>query len=267
MSEQEYQPGFPMSYVRTFLPWIVFAVLPSGQWQWAALAGLVAAVAVTVQQRRAGAGFDALIIEIGSAVFFAALTVIAFVDPHSGVHAYSAALSSATLALIAGVSLLVGKPFTLGIAKRSTPARSGACGRSSGPTSSSPPSGPRPSPSPLARSRPSPTPGTATRRPPRSSRPPGSSSRCSSPSATSPPRRPRPAPDEHPTARRRRLRPGWRRTDRARPARHEPLPGRGDPVCRLTRKRVAGCSAFGDRPCRGREEAPGGPWGFFGLRR
>lgn len=93
--------------------------------------------------------------------------------------------------------LLVGKPFTLGIAKRSTPARSGACGRSSGPTSSSPPSGPRPSPSPLARSRPSPTPGTATRRPPRSSRPPGSSSRCSSPSATSPPRRPRPALTEH----------------------------------------------------------------------
>lgn len=110
-----------MSYVRTFLPWIVFAVLPSGQWQWAALAGLVAAVAVTVQQRRAGVGFDALIIELGSAVFFATLTVIAFADPHSGVHGYSAALSSATLALIAGVSLLVGKPFTLGIAKRSTP--------------------------------------------------------------------------------------------------------------------------------------------------
>lgn len=110
-----------MSYARTFLPWIVFAVLPSGQWQWAALAGLVAAVAVTVQQRLAGAGFDALIIEIGSAVFFAALTAIAFADPHSGVHDYSAALSSATLALVAGVSLLVGKPFTLGIAKRSTP--------------------------------------------------------------------------------------------------------------------------------------------------
>ncbi|MGO4457468.1 hypothetical protein AB4039_09145 [Streptomyces sp. M-16] len=110
-----------MSYVRTFLPWIVFAVFPSAQWQWGALAGLVAAVAVTLQQRRAGAGFDALIIEIGSAVFFAALTGIAFADPDSGAHAYSAALSSATLALIAGGSLLVGKPFTLGIAKRTTP--------------------------------------------------------------------------------------------------------------------------------------------------
>ncbi|MEU9000635.1 hypothetical protein [Streptomyces sp. NPDC048551] len=110
-----------MSYVRTFLPWIVFAVLPSAQWQWGALAGLVAAVAVTVQQRRAGAGFDALIIEIGSAVFFAALAAVAFADPDSAAHAYSAALSSATLALIAGVSLLIGRPFTLGIAKRTTP--------------------------------------------------------------------------------------------------------------------------------------------------
>ncbi|MFE9637072.1 hypothetical protein [Streptomyces sp. NPDC006463] len=110
-----------MPYVRTFLPWIVFAAFPTAQWQWGALAGLVAALAVALQQRRTGAGYDALIIEIGSAVFFAALTGIAFSDPASGVHAYSAALSSATLALIAGGSLLVGRPFTLGIAKRTTP--------------------------------------------------------------------------------------------------------------------------------------------------
>jgi hypothetical protein len=110
-----------MSYLRTFLPWIIFAVLPSGQWQWAALAALVVAVAVIVQQRRAGAGFDALIIETGSAAFFAVLAVIAFTDPHSAVHDYSAAASSGTLAVIAGVSLAIGKPFTLGIAKRTTP--------------------------------------------------------------------------------------------------------------------------------------------------
>ncbi|MFF4347352.1 hypothetical protein [Streptomyces sp. NPDC001530] len=110
-----------MSYLRTFLPWIVFAVLPSGSWQWGALAALVVAVAVIGQQVRAGTGFDALIIEPGSAVFFAVLAVVAFADPHSGVHDYSAALSSGTLAVIAGVSLAIGKPFTLGIAKRTTP--------------------------------------------------------------------------------------------------------------------------------------------------
>ncbi|GGN65403.1 hypothetical protein GCM10011579_035790 [Streptomyces albiflavescens] len=110
-----------MSYLRTFLPWIIFAVLPSGSWQWAALAALVVAVAVIAQQVRAGVGFDALIIELGSAVFFAALAVIAFADPHSGLHDYSAALSSGTLAVIAGGSLAIGKPFTMGIAKRTTP--------------------------------------------------------------------------------------------------------------------------------------------------
>jgi hypothetical protein len=85
------------------------------------LAALVVAVAVIAQQVRAGTGFDALIIELGSAVFFAALAVMAFADPHSGVHDYSAALSSGTLAVIAGGSLAIGKPFTLGIAKRTTP--------------------------------------------------------------------------------------------------------------------------------------------------
>jgi len=110
-----------MWYLRTFLPWIVFAVLPSGQWKWAALAALVVAMAVIAQQRRAGAGFDSLIIEMGSAAFFAVLAVIAFIAPHSAVHDYSAAASSGTLAVVAGVSLAVGKPFTLGIAKRTTP--------------------------------------------------------------------------------------------------------------------------------------------------
>ncbi|WP_405872629.1 hypothetical protein [Streptomyces sp. NBC_00005] len=110
-----------MSYLRTFLPWIVFAAVPSGSWQWGALAALVVAVAVIGQQVRTGTGLDALIIELGSAVFFAVLAVIAFADPHSGVHGYSAALSSGTLAVIAGLSLAVGKPFTLGIAKRTTP--------------------------------------------------------------------------------------------------------------------------------------------------
>ncbi|MER6569266.1 hypothetical protein ABT288_24550 [Streptomyces sp. NPDC001093] len=110
-----------MSYLRTFLPWIVFAVIPSGDWQWGASAALVVAVGIIAQQRRAGAGFDALVIEAGSAVFFAVLAALAFADPHSGVHAYSAALSSGTLAVIAGLSLAVGRPFTLGIAKRTTP--------------------------------------------------------------------------------------------------------------------------------------------------
>ncbi|WP_371476785.1 hypothetical protein [Kitasatospora sp. NBC_00315] len=110
-----------MTYVLTFLPWIVYAVLPSAHWQWAALAGLVVAVGVIVRQRAAGYRPDALIIECGSAVFFAALAALAFADPDSSLHPYSGALSSGVLALIAGVSLAIRRPFTLGIAKQSTP--------------------------------------------------------------------------------------------------------------------------------------------------
>jgi hypothetical protein len=110
-----------MSYVRSFLPWIVFAILPSAQWQWAAPAAFVLSVLLIARERRAGAGLDALTIELGSAVFFAVLAVIAFENPGSGVHDYAATLSSAALGTVAGVSLLIGKPFTLGIAKRSTP--------------------------------------------------------------------------------------------------------------------------------------------------
>ena len=36
-----------MSYLRTFLPWIVYAVIPSSDWKWAALAGLIVSIVVT----------------------------------------------------------------------------------------------------------------------------------------------------------------------------------------------------------------------------
>lgn len=110
-----------MTYARTFLPWIVYAVVPSGSWQWGALAALLVAVALIVQQRGAGRPADSMIIEAGSAVFFAALAVLAFADPHTGLHAYTGALSNTTLALIAGISLAIHRPFTLGIAKQTTP--------------------------------------------------------------------------------------------------------------------------------------------------
>lgn len=110
-----------MNYLRTFAPWIVYAVIPAGQWKWAALAGLVISVVLVASQTRAGRTVDALIIEIGSAVFFAAITVVAFAAPNSGLHPYAPALANGSLTVIAGVSLAIGKPFTLGIAKQSTP--------------------------------------------------------------------------------------------------------------------------------------------------
>ncbi|MFI9505329.1 hypothetical protein [Nocardia sp. NPDC052566] len=110
-----------MSYLRTFAPWIAFAVIPSQQWQWAALVALLLSVVEIARQTKAGRKWDALIIDIGTALFFTALTALAFADPDTALHDYTPALSSGVLAVIAGVSLAVRRPFTLAIAKNSAP--------------------------------------------------------------------------------------------------------------------------------------------------
>jgi hypothetical protein len=54
-------------------------------------------------------------------VFFVVMAILALVAPHSGLHHWTPALSLATLAVIAFGSLVVHRPFTLPIARRSTP--------------------------------------------------------------------------------------------------------------------------------------------------
>jgi hypothetical protein len=113
-----------MSYLLTFAPWIVYALIsgdsPSSK-LWGALGGFAVSVVVLAAALKRGSRADALIIEIGSGGFFAALAVVAFVVPGSVLLGYATALSSAALAIIAWVSLAIRRPFTLGIAKRSTP--------------------------------------------------------------------------------------------------------------------------------------------------
>lgn len=107
-----------MSYVRGFLPWIVLAIGSSvAGWQWGALGALAVTVGLVWQDRRAGRGAGAL--ELGGAIYFAALAVLALAAPHSPLEAYAAALSAAWLAAIAGWGLVVRNPFTLAIARRS----------------------------------------------------------------------------------------------------------------------------------------------------
>jgi hypothetical protein len=113
-----------VSYLRTFAPWIVYAIIAGDSAtskRWGALAALAVTVLVLVQQHRRGAAADALIIEIGSGVFFVALVTLAFLAPESGLLSYSAALSSTALGVIAWGSLAIRRPFTLGIAKQTTP--------------------------------------------------------------------------------------------------------------------------------------------------
>ncbi len=110
-----------MNYLRSFFPWIAFAVVSAAGWQWGAVVALVVAVVLLVQDVKAGRTAESLILEGSTAVFFAGLTAVAFALPHSGLQHYSGALSLGWLALTAWATLLVGRPFTTGIAKRQAP--------------------------------------------------------------------------------------------------------------------------------------------------
>lgn len=111
-----------MNYLRGFIPWIVFAAMPSKDLKWAAVAALLVGMVVFGWRRRNGSETDAMILEISTIVFFAALAVFAYATPHSSSLApYAGALSFAWLALTAWGSLAVRHPFTLGIARQSTP--------------------------------------------------------------------------------------------------------------------------------------------------
>lgn len=127
-----------VSQLRGFLPWIVFSVVSGLAWQWAALVALAVGVVFLVKDRRAGAAAEAQILEFGTIAYFGALTAVAFADPHSPLRDYASGLSSAWLALIAASTLLVRRPFVLGIAKRRTRRRFGALRSSAAPAPCSP---------------------------------------------------------------------------------------------------------------------------------
>ncbi|TVT46892.1 hypothetical protein FNH05_19710 [Amycolatopsis rhizosphaerae] len=106
-----------MTYLRGFAPWIAFSVTsPIGR-QWAALIALVICVSSLVLNRRAGMRLDGQVLNIGMTAYFAALTALAFAAPHSPLGNYDSPLSTAWLGLIALISLAIGQPFTLGIAR------------------------------------------------------------------------------------------------------------------------------------------------------
>jgi len=111
-----------MSYLKSFLPWIAFAVVATQfDWRWSGLTGLVLAAGLLFLARREGRKADTLIIEWSALAFFALLTVVAFSFPAAPLKTYTGALTDAWLALTAWGSLALGRPFTLGIARTMTP--------------------------------------------------------------------------------------------------------------------------------------------------
>jgi hypothetical protein len=111
------------SFVRPFLPWIAYAAVGGlTDWRWGALAGLVLTAWGLTGLRRAGRGWDAAVIELGSLAYFVLVTGVAFADPGSPLRTWTQGGSSLWLAVLAWGSLLAGRPFTLGIAKADVPA-------------------------------------------------------------------------------------------------------------------------------------------------
>ena len=110
-----------MALFRSALPWIAFAALAAVSWPAAAVAAFLISIAIMKHRRRSGAAWEDLILETGSLVFFVLVAAVAFASPHSFLRPYSGAGSQGWLALVAWFSLAVGKPFTMGFAKLSTP--------------------------------------------------------------------------------------------------------------------------------------------------
>lgn len=106
-----------LRYLRTFLPWIAFAAITTnGEPRWGAAVGAILSVLLIAYEMRKGHGWDALIIEISSGLFLLGLAVATIWDT-TPLGSYSTAISIAWLAVTAWGSMLVKRPFTLGIAK------------------------------------------------------------------------------------------------------------------------------------------------------
>ena len=109
-----------MEYLRGFLPWVAFAAATMVTPRWAPLVALLVSAYFLIADRRAGVPADAQILAFGTTVYFGLLTVVELIAPHAALLDYENGLSAAWLALIAGGSLLIRRPFTQGIAKRRT---------------------------------------------------------------------------------------------------------------------------------------------------
>ncbi|MBO2456505.1 hypothetical protein [Actinomadura violacea] len=105
-------------YLRTFLPWLLLAVVSGWNDQAGAAAGLAAAVVLLALDLRKGSRLDALILEASALVFMALLTALAFADPHSVLMNYGASMAIGWLALTAWGTVLAGRPFTEGVGRR-----------------------------------------------------------------------------------------------------------------------------------------------------
>jgi hypothetical protein len=109
-----------LGLIAALVPWIVFWVLVGNVD--VRLACLVPLVIVALQAvRTVLAGVKPKVLEIGTLVVFALLTVIAFIGDDAFLDRWVQPLSNGALFLVALCSVLVGKPFALEYAREEVP--------------------------------------------------------------------------------------------------------------------------------------------------
>lgn len=111
-----------MTIVRSLSPWIVYAVLSAFVAdRVAALACAILAAALVALSRRAGRRVDELVLEVSSFVFFTGYAVLDWTVGGPNLPHWVGAASQFWLAATVLVTLLIGKPFTLALAKQEAP--------------------------------------------------------------------------------------------------------------------------------------------------
>lgn len=104
-----------MGIFLSFLPWIVFWVLSGrGNYQIAVLAATAVVILLNVRDIRRR---NIKILDLGTLIFFIILAGISFSSEAVWIDHYSAPLSDGAMFLIAGISLVIRKPFTLQYAR------------------------------------------------------------------------------------------------------------------------------------------------------
>src|SRR5437870_1140227 len=108
-----------MEFLLGFSPWIAYgAVSAAASWRVGVIAAafVQAALAAVLVRRR-----QLDVLAVGTLFFFVSMSVLALAAPYSSIHRWLAAISAGALTAISITSLLVGRPFTLAIARRTTP--------------------------------------------------------------------------------------------------------------------------------------------------
>ena len=106
-----------MGYLKTFLPWIAYGIGSAvADWRIGLAAGLAVAIVVLITTDQ-----EIDLISWATAAFMAVLLPVAIAAPHGTVSDAMPAACLAFLGVVAGASILAGRPFTETYARRETP--------------------------------------------------------------------------------------------------------------------------------------------------